>query len=150
MSVRLAALITAPSGTPRRSLRICRLVPNLARLVGSGPVSSPPRGGRHGGTVSGLPVPADPVLGIVALQLVTPQSAPDALLDPLLEATVTGGSGAELARHRLPLTAGPQHMEDTVEHPAEGDDWSTWSLGWFLWREQRLALCPERIWHCQF
>src|SRR5215210_7176983 len=108
MSVRLAALTTAPSGAPRRSPSIWRLVPSLARLVGSGPVSSPPRGGRHRRAVRRLPVPADPVRRVVAAQLVGPEPFPRPVGHPLLEAAVAGRTGADLLGHRLPLTAGAQ------------------------------------------
>src|SRR5215210_1849671 len=106
MSVRFAALRTTPRGAPRRSLSTCRLVPNLPRLVGSGPVSSPPRRGRHRRAVGRLPVPADAVLGVVALELVGPQPLPGAIRHPLLEAVVAGGAGAELLGHGFPLAAG--------------------------------------------
>src|SRR5438067_13869903 len=95
-SWQLAALTTTLSGTPRRSLTTCRLVPRLPRLVGSGPVASPPRGGRHDGTVGRRPVPAYPLLGIVPLQLIAPQSDPGAILHPGLEAAMAGGPGCEL------------------------------------------------------
>ncbi len=74
--LRLAALMTAPSGAPRRSVSTWRLVPRLPRLVGSGPVSSPPRGGRHRRAVRRLPVPPDASLRVVAGQLVRPESLP--------------------------------------------------------------------------
>ena len=116
MSVRFAALRTTPRGAPRRSSSRCRLVPSLPRLVGSGPVASPPRGGRHGCAVGRLPVPANPVRRVIAPQLFRPQAGPHALPRPRLEAGMHGRAGAELPRDGLPLAAGPQDMQDAVEH----------------------------------
>src|SRR5690349_23817403 len=109
MSVRLAALRTTPTGAPRWSLSTCRLVPSLPRLVGSGPVASPPRGGRHRRAVRRLPVPADVVGRVIAAQLPGPQAGPDALPGPFLKAGVDGRARAKLAGDRFPLAAGPQH-----------------------------------------
>jgi hypothetical protein len=56
ISVRLAALSATPNGAPRRSLRTCRLVPGLPRLVGSGPVAALPRGEGRTRTPTFLPL----------------------------------------------------------------------------------------------
>src|SRR5205807_9151324 len=117
MSVRFAALRTTPRGTPRRSSRTCRLVPSLPRLVGSGPVAAPPRGGRDRRTVGRLPVPANAVRRVIAAQLRGPQTGPHALPRPLLEAGVDCRAGAELPGDGLPLAAGPQDVQDAVQHP---------------------------------
>src|SRR5829696_7527430 len=147
ISVRLAALSTTPNGAPRRSLSTCRLVPSLPRLVGSGPVAVPPRGGRHRRTVGRLRVPADVVRGIIAAQLGGPQPAPHAPPPPLLEASMHRRARAELAGHRLPLAAGPQDVEDAVQHAAERHHRAPAGAGRLLGREQRTAVFPERIGH---
>jgi hypothetical protein len=41
-SWRLAPVVSLASGTPPRSVKMCRLAPGLPRSVGLGPVSSPP------------------------------------------------------------------------------------------------------------
>src|SRR5215218_7950187 len=111
MSVRFAALRTTAKGAPRRSSSTWRLVPSLPRLVGSGPVAAPPRGGRPGRAVGRLPVPADVVFRIIAPQLRGPQPGPHAPPRPLLEAGMHRRAGAELAGDRLPLAAGPQDVQ---------------------------------------
>src|SRR5207248_1767226 len=118
MAVRFAALSTRPSGAPRRSSSTCRLVPSLPRLVGSGPVAAPPRGGRPRRAVGGLPFPPDPVLQVVPDELLAPPPLPRAVLRPLLEPPMTGRAGAKCPRHGLPLTAGPQHVQEAIQHPA--------------------------------
>src|SRR5262249_12087224 len=140
-----AALTTAPSGAPRRSLTRWRLVPSLPRLVGSGPVSGPPRGGRHRRAIGRLPVPPDPVLRVVAPELVGPKPLPDPLRHPLLEALVAGRARAEARRHRLPLDAGPQDVEDPVEDLPKRDDRPTGRPRGLLRREQGLARRPQVV-----
>src|SRR5688572_19921113 len=135
MSVRLAALITTLNGAPRQSLRTWRFVPSLPRLVGSGPVSDPPRGGRHRRAVGRLPIPADAVRAVVAPQLVGPEPLPGAILHPLLEPPVAGRAGAKFRRHRLPLAAGAQDVEDAVEHGPERNGGATGGAGRFLLRQ---------------
>ena len=100
-SASLAPVTAVAKGIPWASVRTWCLVPNLARLVGSGPVALPPRGGRHRRTVGGLPVPPDPVFRVVAAQLVDPEPLPGPVADPLLEAAVAGRAGAEF--HALQL-----------------------------------------------
>src|SRR5205823_9046011 len=147
MSVRLAALSTRLKGAPRRSLSRWRLVPSFPRLVGSDPVSSPPRGGRHRGAVGALAVPPDPVRPIVASELLGPEPPPHPTPGPLLKARMDGGPGAELPGDRLPLAAGAQHMQDAIEHPTKWHRRPTTGPRRFLRRQDLLADRPQVVRH---
>ena len=145
MSWRLAALIAARKGAPRRSRRMWRFVPSLPRLVGSGPVSLPPRGGRHRRAVRRLPLPADALLPVVAAELVRPHALPGPGPAPLLAAATAGRAGPELAGDRLPLAAGAQHVEDAVQHGPERDGGATGGARRLLAGQQRPAFGPKPI-----
>ena len=87
------------------------------------PVFFPPEGGLGHAPVDALPVPCDADLSVVLVEGGLPQLAEHAALLPPLEVPVEGGTGTELGRSRLPLTSGPQDVEDAVENVTLGQGW---------------------------
>jgi hypothetical protein len=93
----------------------------LARSVGFLPVFFPPEGCLGHAPVHTQPGPVDADEGVVLQQAGLPPLEEDAGLDPLLEAVVGGGAGAELGGVQgLPLDAGAQDEEDGVGANAVG------------------------------
>src|SRR2546423_3618565 len=114
-SGRLAPSTARPKGTPRPSTNWLRLTPFLARSVGVLPVFFPPEGRLGHAPVHRQPGPVDALHVVVVQQPRLPELEEDAVGDPLLEAVVGGGGGAELGGvQRLPLAAGAQDVEDGV------------------------------------
>src|SRR4051812_16433441 len=109
MSGRLAPSTASPNGMPLPSTSRLRLAPFLARSVGFLPVFFPPEGSLGHAPVHAQPLPVDALAAVVFQQPALPQGQEDAVGDPLLEAVVRGGAGAELGGvQRLPLAAGAQ------------------------------------------
>jgi hypothetical protein len=93
-------------------------VPILARSVGFLPVFFPPEGGLGHGPIEALPLPVDADQLVVLVQGVLPERAEHPPLLPPLEVPVEAAAGPELGRNGLPVAAGPQDVEDAVEHLA--------------------------------
>src|SRR5262245_9882325 len=115
MSLRLAPSTARPTGMPLPSTSRLRLTPFLARSVGFLPVFFPPEGRLGHAPVHAQPVPVDALHVVVDHQPGLPHLLEEPGLDPLLEAVVGGGAGAEVGGvQRLPLAAGAQDEEDGV------------------------------------
>src|SRR5437867_10648275 len=114
----LAAVIANPIGTPPPSVRTWRLVPDFARSVGLGPVFFPAQRGFVQGGVGRLPRPLQALGRVIVLQQQAPHRLPDPLLHPALKPPMHGRAGPVLARHRLPLTARAEHVQDAVDDAA--------------------------------
>src|SRR5262249_12146754 len=115
-SLRLAPSTTAPTGTPRASVRMLRLTPFLPRSVGLGPVFFPPERGLAHRPVHGQPGPVDAHEVVVLQEARLPELQEDALADPLLEAVVRRRAGAEAGGiEGVPLAAGAQDVEDGAQ-----------------------------------
>ena len=71
--------------------------------------------------------------------------AKHATLHPLLESTVKRTTRSELARRRLPLASGSQHIEDPVHHTTEGHHRTTAFAGTSHPGQQRLHPTPQLI-----
>src|SRR5262245_48455975 len=95
MSGRLAPSTARPTGTPLPSTSRLRLTPFLARSVGFLPVLFPPEGRLGHAPVHAQPRPVDAPQAVVLEQPRLPQRQEDAGPDPLREAVVGGGAGAE-------------------------------------------------------
>src|SRR5262249_9150013 len=103
----VAPATTAPTGTPRASVRILRLTPFLPRSVGFGPVFFPPERGLAHRPVHGQPRPVDAHEVVVLQKARLPELQEDAGLNPLLEAVVGRRAGADAGGVQgLPLAAG--------------------------------------------
>src|SRR5438093_4653164 len=113
----LAAVITSAIGAPPPSVRTWRLVPDLARSVGFGPVFFPAQRSFVQGRVGGLPGPLQALRGVIVLEEQPPHRRPHAVVDPALEPPVHRGPRTELPGDSLPLAARPQHIEHRVENP---------------------------------
>src|SRR5262249_39806445 len=108
--------MTAPTGTPRASVRMLRLTPLLPRSVGFRPVFFPPEGRLSHAAVHGQPRPVDAHEVVVLQEARLPELQEDALADPLLEAVVRGRARADAGGVQgLPLAAGAQDVEDGVQ-----------------------------------
>src|SRR3990167_9500019 len=124
---------------------MCRLPPSFPRSVGFRPVSSP-FWGLHTGAVERRPRQ----LRALALVVVTEQLGVDPLertvTSPLLKSQMARRARAEVARQRLPLTAGLQAVHDASHHNAIGDSRSSAKrivrLGW----KQRGDPVPQIVW----
>ena len=90
--------------------------------MGFFPVFFPPEGGLGLAAVQTQPGPVDALQTVVLQQPGRPQGQEDTGLDPLLEAVVGGGAGAEPGGvQRLPLAAGAQDEKDGIHtHPIRG------------------------------
>jgi hypothetical protein len=82
-------------------IRICRLVPSLARSVGLGPVRSP-FGRFDAGAVERGPVPFQPDFVVVIAEHFAMHQLEQASLLPFPESSIAGTAAAELLRNRLP------------------------------------------------
>src|SRR6516162_4852630 len=148
-SLRLAPSMTAPTGTPRASVRMLRLTPSLPRSVGLLPAFFPPERGLAHRPVHAQPGPVDAHEEVVLQQARLPELQEDAGLYPLLEAVVGGRAGAERGGVQgLPLAAGAQHVEDGVQTipvrapgPAAAEAVGVGSFG-----DQRPQLLPQLVW----
>src|SRR5207248_10965896 len=60
---------------------------------------------------------------------------------------MTGRAGAKCPRHGLPLTAGPQHVQDAIQHPAQRHRGPAGRTRGFLGREQGPTLFPQWVRH---
>jgi len=107
---------------PLASTSRLRLTPFLARSVGFLPVFFPPEGCLGHAPVHAQPGPVDPLQAVVFEQAGLPHLEEDAFADPLLEAVMRRGAGAELGGVQgLPLAAGAQDEEDGIQaHPVRG------------------------------
>lgn len=107
---------------PPPSTSRLRLTPLLARSVGFLPVFFPPEGRLGHAPVHAQPLPVDALQAVVLRKPRLPQGQEDAGRDPLPEAVVGGGAGAELGgAQSLPLAAGAQGEEDRAHaHPVRG------------------------------
>src|SRR5262245_34980787 len=115
MSGRLAPSTARPTGTPLPSTSWLRLTPFLARSVGFLPVFFPPQGCLGHAPVHAQKGPVDALQAVIVEQALLPELEEDARFDPLLEAVVGGGTGAELGSiQRLPVAAGAQDEEDGI------------------------------------
>src|SRR5262245_19536697 len=77
-SLRLAPSMTAPTGTPRASVRMLRLTPLLPRSVGFRPVFFPPEGRLSHAAVHGQPRPVDAHEVVVLQEARLPELQEDA------------------------------------------------------------------------
>jgi hypothetical protein len=84
--------------------------------VGFLPVFFPPEGSLGHGPVEALPIPPDADSVVVLVEGGLPQLAEHAALLPPLKVAVQAAAGTELGWSGLPLTTGPQDVEDAVEH----------------------------------
>src|SRR5205807_1537091 len=113
MSLRLAPSTARPTGMPSASTSRLRLTPFLARSVGLLPAFFPPEGGLGHAPVHRQPGPVDALAVVVGHQARLPHLLEDAGRDPLPEAVVGRGAGAEPGGVQgLPLTAGAEDEED--------------------------------------
>lgn len=119
MSCVLAPLTATPIGAPAPSARTERLLPDLARSVGFGPVFFPTQRRLRHGAIETLPRPLDPFEVVVLFESDRPQLLEDPRSGPLLEVTVKRTALAVLGSDRLPLTARAQNVEDPVGHLAQ-------------------------------
>jgi hypothetical protein len=88
------------------------------------PVFFPPEGCLGHAPVHAQPGPVNPRHTIVVQQTLFPELEEDAGFDPLLEAVVGGGAGAEFAgSERLPLATGAEDVEDGIGTDAVGGAW---------------------------
>jgi hypothetical protein len=101
LSWTLAPVRVTPRGIPWPSVRICRLVPSLARSVGLGPVRSP-FGRFDAGAVERGPVPFQPDFVVVIAEHFAMHQLEQASLLPFPESSIAGTAAAELLRNRLP------------------------------------------------
>jgi len=106
---------------PLPSTSRLRLTPLLARSVGFLPVFFPPEGRLGHAPVQAQPGPVDLLEVVVFVKAHLPHLEEDALPDPLLEAVVGGGPGAELGGVQgLPLAASAEAEEDGIHADAVG------------------------------
>ena len=75
----------------------------------------------------------------------TPDSLKDARPDPGLETKVTGAAGAVLARDHLPLTAGAENIQNTIEHDAVRTTGPAIGPGRFVGRQDGFDQIPQAI-----
>src|SRR3954468_20141027 len=114
-SLRLAPSITAPRGTPRPSVSSERLTPRLPRLVGLGPVFSPPPRWLGPRALQCQPRPVKAPQPVIGQQALAPERREHTGRQPFLEAPVgRGGRTDRGLAQRVPLTPRPQHEEDRV------------------------------------
>src|SRR5688572_16515915 len=146
MSCVLAPLTAMPKGIPAPSVSNDRLVPDLPRSVGFGPVFPPTERSLRHGPVDALPFPLDAFEFVVFLQGQLPEFGEDALCDQQLEVAVQAASRPELRRRGFPLTAGSQHIEDPVEDRPPLQRLASWmSSPTFAARQPRIEALPECI-----
>jgi hypothetical protein len=109
-------------GMPWPSTSRLRLTPRLARSVGFFPVFFPPEGRLGHAPVQAQPGPVDLLQVVVFVQAGAPHLQEDAGLDPLLEAVMGRGAGAEAGGvEGLPRAAGAQVEEDGIHtNPIRG------------------------------
>ena len=120
-------------------------MPILARSVGFLPVFFPPEGSLRHGPVEALPLPVDADHVVVLVQGVLPELAEHAPLLPAREVAVEAAPRTELGRGGLPLTAGPQDVEDPVEYPAVRQGRATALTGSPHPRQERFDPLPQRV-----
>src|SRR2546422_6208338 len=137
MSRTLAPATARASGTPSPSVRRERLVPDLARSVGFGPVFFPTQRGLRHRSIQALPAPVDPFQGVVLPERLLPEPEEHSLLRPFLEVVMQRTGTTEFLRSRLPLAAGPQDVENSVQHPSPIDARSPSPLARAIARQQR-------------
>ena len=133
---------------PSASTGRLRFVPFLARSVGFLPVFFPPEGRLGHAPVHTQPGPIDPLPVVVGHQAVLPRGQKDSGLDPLPEAVVGGGTGAEAGGVQgLPLAAGARHEEDGLHADAVGRARPTpaEAVGVFMFGEQRGDGLPQVV-----
>src|SRR5207247_1247768 len=114
MSCTLAPATARASGTPSPSVRRERLVPDLARSVGFGPVFFPTQRRLRHRSIEALPTPVDPFQFVVLPERLLPEPEEHPLLRQFLEVVMQrAGTTTEFPRSRLPLAAGPQDVENS-------------------------------------
>ena len=149
-STRRTSCVFAPdtasaSGTPPPSVRRERLVPDLPRSVGFGPVFFPAERSLRHRSVEALPAPIDALQLVVLSKRFLPESEEHAPLCPVRKIPVERGRRTELARCRIPLAAGPQHEQNPVEYSTPVDSGSAPELADSVPRQKRLDAIPEFV-----
>src|SRR6516225_2061140 len=133
-SCTLAPATAAPSGTPRPSISTERFTPIFPRSVGCLPVFFPTQRRLVHRPVQTLPFPIDTLQVLVFCQSLAPQFVEHAPLYPLLKVSVNGTAGTELSRHRLPLTAGAENIQnsshDISENKSRTTTFATFLVTW--------------------
>src|SRR5437763_16561306 len=92
----LAPVMTSAMGAPPPSVRTWRLVPDLARSVGFGPVFFPTQRRFVQGRVGGLPGPFQALRGVIVLEEQPPHRRPHAVVDQALEPSMNRGARNDL------------------------------------------------------
>jgi hypothetical protein len=111
----LAGATTSLNGPPSASSRMLRFTPALARSVGFGPTVSPPKSLAHSG-VGGLPLPVHLAQFVALLDDVCPDGLQHPAHQPSLVGALHGAVVAELFGQHVPLAAGVQPEDHTVQH----------------------------------
>lgn len=112
------------------------------------PVFFPPKGCLGHAPVHAQERPVDPNQTVIVEQALLPELAEDAGCDPLLEAVVGGGAGAELAGiEGLPLAAGAEDVEDGIGTDAVGGAWfaTAEGVGVHMFGDAEFHQLPEFI-----
>jgi len=107
---------TRPRGTPFWSTTLCRLVPSFPRSVGFFPIFFPLHRSGDRLTVQNLPSPCDSLQIVIFPQAVNPHLAEHPLFSPVLEIAVSRRASVVLPRKHLPLTAGPQNVQNPIQN----------------------------------
>src|SRR5688500_12181748 len=116
MSCVLAPLTAMPMGIPAPSVSNDRLVPDLARSVGFGPVFPPSERSLGHRPIDALPLPLNTLKFVILLQRHAPKVSEDSFGNQRLKVAVQAASRTELDRNSLPLASCPQNIKDTVNH----------------------------------
>src|SRR6516165_1791049 len=146
LSCVLAPLTVMPIGIPAPSVSNDRLVPDLARSVGFGPVFPPSKRCFGHCSIHALPFPLDALKFVVFLQRHAPKPGEDSFADQSLKVPVETAPRTELDRGRFPLAAGTQHIKDTVDHLSPCQRLAAGILTPpFAFRQHRLQALPQRI-----
>jgi len=120
----LAPATATARGTPRPSISVERLTPSLPRSVGFFPVFFPTQRRLGHRPVHALPFPIDAFQLVVLGQSELPELLEHAQPNPLLKIRVDRAAGAELLRHRLPLAACGQDVQDATHDVLHGQSWA--------------------------
>src|SRR4051794_4975351 len=116
----LAPSRATAKGTPRPSISVDRLTPTLPRSVGFFPVFFPTQRRLGHRPVHALPFPIDAFQVIVLGQSELPEFLVHTPLHPLLKVCMDRAARAELPRHRLPLAACGQDVQDATHDVPPG------------------------------
>jgi hypothetical protein len=114
--------------------------------VGFGPVFFPSERSLGHGSIDALPFPLNAFEFVVFLQSHPPNGCKEFLANQKLKVAMQATSRTKLARCRFPLTAGPQHIKNTVEDLPPLQRLSAWmSSSAFMTRQQWIQAFPECI-----